>query len=178
MTPRQWQIAVAAASISFAVLLQFVVLSRLSIVGPGLVLCTVVGIGMAGGKNFGAFAGFGAGLALDILPPADGLIGSSALALVIVGYLAGRVRDPRGLAPLQLLGVIAALAALGALVSLGFTAVLGGSAGSVPQSVVTLLGYVVVTALLGLVVVPAVGAALRRVGGGRRRRRRLGAVAG
>ena len=36
--------------------------------------------------------GFAAGLALDLAPPADHLAGRWALALVVVGYVAGRAR--------------------------------------------------------------------------------------
>ena len=40
--------------------------------------------------------GFVAGLAIDLAPPADHVAGRWALALVVVGYLAGRVRQDAG----------------------------------------------------------------------------------
>lgn len=178
MTPRQWQIATAALILLAAVLIQFVVLARLPFAGPGLVLVAVVGIAMAAGQSAGAIAGFAAGLTLDILPPADGLMGATALALVVVGYLAGRVRDPRGLAPLQLLGIVALLAVIGAAISTGFGLLLGDSAAAVQPTVLALTVYVVGTAVVGVVGVPLIGGALRRVTGVRRRRRRIGTVAG
>lgn len=171
MTPRQWQVVTAAVILAAAVIVQFGVLARLPFVAPGLVVCVVIAIGMAGGQTFGAVAGFAAGLALDVLPPAQGLVGSSALALTIIGVLAGRVRDPRGLAPLQLFGVVAALSALAGLIIVAFTALLGTGLPSLRVLLVDLPLYVVVTALVALVVVPAVGAALRRVTGARRHRR-------
>lgn len=171
MTPRQWQIVTAAAIVALAVLVQFGVLARLPFVAPGLVFCAVIGVGMAGGQTFGAVAGFAAGLALDVLPPAQGLVGSSALALTIVGVLAGRVRDPRGLAPLQLFGVAAGLAALSVVIVTAFTALLGSGVPDIRVLLIDLLIYVLTTALVALAVVPAVGAALRRVTGSRRHRR-------
>jgi len=176
VTPRQWQALVATLVVTVACLLQFVVVARLPgpLTGPALVLVAVVGVGMAGGQTFGSVAGFTAGLALDLLPPADGLLGSTAFALVVVGYLAGRVRDPRGLAPLQLGGVVAALATLSGVLMLVFQVVLGGRSFAAGAALVALAGYVLVPAVLGVLVVPAIGAAVRRVGGTRRAPRRLG----
>jgi hypothetical protein len=73
MTPRQWQVVTAGLIVALSVLLQFVVISRLPWLGASLVVCAVAGVGMAGGQTFGAVAGFSAGFALDVLPPADGL---------------------------------------------------------------------------------------------------------
>lgn len=171
MTPRQWQIATAILIMAGAVVLQFVVLARLPFVAPGLVAAAVIAIGMAGGQTFGALAGFGAGLALDVLPPAQGLVGSSALALVVVGVMSGRVRDPRGLAPLQLFAVAAGLAAVGAAIVTVFTGLLGGALPDARVLATDLIIYTLLTALVALAVVPLVGAALRRVTGARRHRR-------
>lgn len=178
MTPRQWQVVTAGLIVALSVLLQFVVISRLPWLGASVVVCAVAGVGMAGGQTFGAVAGFSAGFALDVLPPADGLLGTTALALVVVGAVAGRVRDPRGLAPLQLVGIMAGLATLAAVITLAFTALLSGGVTTSSASLVGLLAYVVATAIAGTVIVPVVGMALRRFGGGRRRRRRLATVAG
>ena len=45
------------------------------------------------GPQFAAVLGFVAGVALDLAPPADHVAGRWALALVVVGYVAGRVRQ-------------------------------------------------------------------------------------
>ncbi|MFN8125565.1 MAG: rod shape-determining protein MreD [Candidatus Nanopelagicales bacterium] len=170
MTPRQWQIGVATLVVVLAVALQFVIVSRLPgpVAGPALVLVAVVAVAMAGGQTFGAVAGFGAGLALDLLPPADSLMGSTALALVVVGYVAGRVRDPRGLAPVQVMGVAAGLAAGSGILMLAIQMVLGGRPVAAGAAMAALAGYVVVSAALAPLVVPVVGAIVRRVGGARR----------
>lgn len=176
MTPRQWQVVVAALIVICAVALQFIVVARLPgpLTGPAVVLVAVVGVGMAGGQTFGAVAGFTAGLAVDLLPPADGLLGVSAFALVVAGYLAGRVRDPRGLAPLQVGGVVAGLAVVSGALMVVFQVVLGGRSLSPGTAASAVAVYVVVSAILAMAVVPLIGAAVRRVGGTRRAPRRLG----
>ncbi|MGD9956199.1 MAG: rod shape-determining protein MreD [Candidatus Nanopelagicales bacterium] len=74
-----------------AVIVQLTVLPLLGLPGatPDLVAVTVVGLGLVGGPVRGTIAGFGAGLLLDLLPPADGLLGLTAVLLVTIGYLAG-----------------------------------------------------------------------------------------
>lgn len=60
---------------------------------PNLCLLVVVGAALTRGAQFAAVLGFLAGLTLDLAPPADHVAGRWALALVIVGYVAGRVRQ-------------------------------------------------------------------------------------
>jgi rod shape-determining protein MreD len=59
---------------------------------PNLVLVAVVTLALATGPEPGAIAGFTAGLALDIAPPAAGLLGLSALVFCLVGYGCGKLR--------------------------------------------------------------------------------------
>lgn len=75
--------------------LQVTFLSHLSIAGvvPNLVLVLVVVAAIVRGPAFAAGLGFAAGLLLDLAPPADNVAGRWALALVVVAYLAGRVRQ-------------------------------------------------------------------------------------
>ena len=74
-----------------AVLLEITVLPWLHLPGavPDIVAVTVAALGYAAGPVRGAAAGFLAGLLLDLVPPADGLLGLTAVVLVVVGYLAG-----------------------------------------------------------------------------------------
>ncbi len=58
---------------------------------PDLVLLVVVAAGLTYGSELGLVAGFGAGLLLDLAPPADHVAGRWALALMAVGYVAGRL---------------------------------------------------------------------------------------
>ncbi|MFT4084430.1 MAG: rod shape-determining protein MreD [Nocardioides sp.] len=68
---------------------------------PDLVLLVVVAAGLARGGQTGVVLGFVGGMLLDLAPPADHSAGRWALALMLVGYIAGRVRAtdagvPRG----------------------------------------------------------------------------------
>ncbi len=77
------------------VCLQLGPLSQLALGGvvPDLALLVVVAAAIARGPSYAALLGFAAGLTLDIAPPADHTMGRWALALAVVGYLAGQVRD-------------------------------------------------------------------------------------
>ena len=87
--------AVALLGALLALVLQVSVFSHLSWEGvvPNLCLLLVVGAGLVRGSEFAMVLGFVAGLLLDLAPPADHLAGRWALALVVVGYVAGRVRQ-------------------------------------------------------------------------------------
>lgn len=82
-------------------------------VGPDVVLLVVVAVGLTRGAQAGMVTGFGAGLLLDLAPPADHTAGRWALALLLVGYVAGRVRqeDPAGVG--ATLAAVAACSFLG-----------------------------------------------------------------
>jgi rod shape-determining protein MreD len=87
----------AVVAIAAAVLLQTVLLDRLPFPGgtaPDLVLVLVVTLALASGPAEGMLAGFGAGLALDVAPPASNLLGLSALVFCVIGYVCGRLRGP------------------------------------------------------------------------------------
>ncbi len=81
-----------------AVVLQVSVFSALSFDGvvPNLALLVVVAAALVRGPEFAAVLGFLGGLAIDLAPPTDHVAGRWALALVVVGYLAGRVRQDAG----------------------------------------------------------------------------------
>jgi rod shape-determining protein MreD len=52
-------------------------------------------------------------MAIDLVPPADHVAGRWALALVVVGYLAGRVRQDSGRSSLVALGTVGACSFVG-----------------------------------------------------------------
>jgi rod shape-determining protein MreD len=60
---------------------------------PNLCLLVVVAAALVRGPEQAAVLGFVAGVLLDLAPPADHVAGRWALALVIVGYVAGRMRQ-------------------------------------------------------------------------------------
>lgn len=83
----------AALVVAVAALLQVTVLAELSWQGvvPDLVLLVVVAAGLVRDSSFAMVLGFGAGLLVDLAPPAATVAGRWALALVVVGYVAGQV---------------------------------------------------------------------------------------
>ncbi len=87
------RVAAAGATVSLALVLQMSVFSHFSWHGvvPNLVLLVVVGAALVRGAEFGMVLGFAGGVLLDLVPPADHVAGRWALALLLVGYVAGRV---------------------------------------------------------------------------------------
>jgi rod shape-determining protein MreD len=94
--------ATLAGLLLAAVVAQAAVFRYVSVDGvvPNLVLAVVVVAAVVRGPQFGAVLGFAAGLLLDLAPPADHVAGRWALALVLVGYLAGLVRTDARRSPL------------------------------------------------------------------------------
>src|ERR1700750_1274116 len=84
--------------LALAVVLQVAVFSVISIDGvvPNLALLVVVAAALVRGPEFGAVLGVLGGLLLALAPPSDHVAGRWSLALVVVGYLAGRVRHDAG----------------------------------------------------------------------------------
>lgn len=96
--------------VTIAVVLQVAFFDSVAYRGvvPNLALLVVVAAALVRGPEFAAVLGFLSGLALDLAPPADHVAGRWALALVVVGYLAGRVRrDARGSAMAAVVAVAA-----------------------------------------------------------------------
>ncbi|WP_340539605.1 rod shape-determining protein MreD [Nocardioides sp. GXZ039] len=124
-------------------------------VGPNLVLLVVVASGLARGAHFGMVAGFAAGLLLDLAPPADHAAGRWALALMAVGYVAGRVRQD---APAGVGGALAAVAACSFLGSSIFalTGLVLDPGVGVPDLLEVVLAGVVWDLVLAAFVVPVV----------------------
>ncbi|MGH3496636.1 MAG: rod shape-determining protein MreD [Nocardioidaceae bacterium] len=92
------RLSVVAALLVVATSLQVGIFSQLAIDGvvPDLALLVVIGAALVRGPDYAAVLGFFAGLCLDLAPPADHTAGRWALALVVVGWLAGQVRHDAG----------------------------------------------------------------------------------
>lgn len=86
--------SVAMAAVAVALVLQVTLFPHLAWSGvvPNLCLLVVVGSALVRGAQFAMLLGFAAGVLLDLAPPADHVAGRWALALVVVGYVAGRMR--------------------------------------------------------------------------------------
>jgi rod shape-determining protein MreD len=87
--------AILTAVLTAAVILQVSVvpLATTGAVVPNFCLVFVVAVGLARGAAFAMPLAFVTGLALDLAPTADHVVGRWALALVLAGYVAGRVRQ-------------------------------------------------------------------------------------
>lgn len=101
--------------ITLAVVLQVALFPYLSYNGvvPNLALLVVVAAALVRGPEFAAVIGFLSGLAIDLAPPADHIVGRWALALVVVGYLAGRVRHDARTSALAAIVTVAASSFVG-----------------------------------------------------------------
>ena len=166
MRPATAAIAVfLALAVGVALVLQTTVFPHLAWrgVGPDVVLLVVVAAGLARGAHVGMVTGFAGGLLLDLAPPADHVAGRWALALLLVGYVAGRVRQD---APAGVGGSLAAVAAcsfLGTSVFALTGLLLGDQASSVPDLLQVVLAAMVWDLVLAPFVLPAVAWVLARL---------------
>jgi rod shape-determining protein MreD len=106
---------ILALLLTAAVCLQVAAFQHLSFHGvvPNLALLVVVAAALVRGPDFAATLGFFAGLAVDLAPPADHVAGRWALALVVVGYVAGRVRQDAGTSAVAAVITVAASSFIG-----------------------------------------------------------------
>ena len=89
MTPRRFVPLRAVVVVVVALLLQIAFVADLRVAGAvgDLLLVVVVAAGLTGGAERGAFYGFGAGVAYDLV--LDTPFGLSALTYALVGYAVG-----------------------------------------------------------------------------------------
>jgi rod shape-determining protein MreD len=88
------RLIVVVIALVAALLVQLTIINGLDLPGagvPDLVLLCVVVIGLTAGAQTGLITGFCAGLALDLAPPANQIIGLYALVFCLVGYGTGRL---------------------------------------------------------------------------------------
>jgi rod shape-determining protein MreD len=107
---------VVAGLLAFVALaLQVAVFPHLAWEGvvPDLCLLVVVAAALVRGPAFAATLGFFAGLALDLAPPADHVAGRWALAFVLVGYVAGLMRQDTRSSATTVVATVAASSFLG-----------------------------------------------------------------
>jgi len=126
--------AVAAAFVVVALVLQVSLFPHLAWQGivPNLCLLVVVGTALTRGPQFAMTLGFVAGALLDLAPPADHVAGRWALALLLVGYVAGRVRQDVRPTAVAVVLTVAATSFLGTSVFALSGLVLGDLEASVP----------------------------------------------
>lgn len=118
----------ATAVLVVALVLQVSVANRLPLPGaviPDLVLLTVVALALVNGPLVGLAAGFCAGLAADIVPPADHTIGRYALVYCLIGYICGLAADEMDRSSVVPFLAVAAGAIAGTVLYAGVGMVLG-----------------------------------------------------
>jgi rod shape-determining protein MreD len=154
MTGRVLRVASMAVVVVVAVTLQLTLFSHFSFdgVAPDLALLVVLGAALVRGPDYAAVVGFGAGLVLDLAPPADHVAGRWALALVIVGYVAGLMRQDTKPSAMTVVSTVAAASFVGSSVYALSGLVLGdavaGGTDLVKVIVVALLWDVLLTPLV------------------------------
>jgi rod shape-determining protein MreD len=159
------RVAVAAGLVVTALILQVAVFPQIAWEGivPNLCLLVVVAAALVRGPSFAATLGFFAGLLLDLAPPADHVAGRWALALVVVGFVAGLMRQDTRPSASTVVATVAVSSRVGTSVYALTGGVLGdGVAGSgdlVQVILVALLWDVLLTPL----VLPAVMRLLARL---------------
>ncbi|MDP3891484.1 rod shape-determining protein MreD [Nocardioides sp.] len=130
---------------------------------PNLCLLVVVGAGLVRGPRFAMVLGFVAGALVDLSPPADHLAGRWALALVVVGYVAGQFRRDTRPRALAVLATVAACSFVGTSVFSLSGLLLGDGAVSVPDMLQVILVAVVWDVVLTPFVLPVVMGAFHRL---------------
>ena len=148
-----------------AVVLQVSVFSGLSFDGvvPNLALLVVVAAALFRGPEFAAVLGFLGGLAIDLAPPTHHVAGRWALALVIVGYVAGRVRRDAPPTVTTALATVAAASFVGTSVFALTGMVLDDAALGIPDLLRVIGVSVVLDVLLTPFVLPPLMAMFRRL---------------
>jgi rod shape-determining protein MreD len=109
------RVVVTGALVLVALVLQVAVFPHLAWDGivPNFCLLVVVAAALVRGPGFAATLGFFAGLMLDLAPPADHVAGRWALSLVLVGYVAGLMRQDTRASATTVVATVAASSFLG-----------------------------------------------------------------
>lgn len=155
----------AVVAISAALVLQVSVFSHLAWGGvvPNLCLLVVVAAALTRGSHFAAVLGFVAGVSIDLAPPADHVAGRWALALVIVGYVAGRVRRDAPPTATTVVATVAAASFVGTSVFALTGMVLDDAALGIPELLRVIGVSVVMDLLLTPFVLPPLMAMFRKL---------------
>jgi rod shape-determining protein MreD len=130
---------------------------------PNLLLLLVVGAALVRGAQFAMVLGFVAGVLLDFAPPADHVAGRWALALTLVGYVAGRVVPEGRTTVPAVLATVAASSFLGTSVFAFTGLVLRDPAVGIPDLLQVIAGAVAWDVLVTPLVLPVVMGMFRRL---------------
>jgi rod shape-determining protein MreD len=155
----------ATVALTVALVLQVSVFPHFAWHGvvPNLVLLVVVGAALVRGAEFAMVLGFIAGVLLDLVPPADHVAGRWALALLVVGYVAGRVAPDSRPSAGAVVATVAACSFLGTSVFALSGLVLRDPAVGIPDVLEVIAGAVVFDVLVTPLVLPLVMGLFRRL---------------
>src|SRR3954449_5158679 len=162
---KPFRIAVAAAMVVVALVLQVAVFPHLAWEGivPNFCLLVVVAAALVRGPAFAATLGFFAGLLLDLAPPADHVAGRWALALVVVGYVAGLMRQEARAPAMTVVGTVAASSFIGTSVYALSGVVLGDAVAGAGDVLLVIVVAVIWDVILTPLVLPGVMRLLARL---------------
>lgn len=162
---RAARVGVAAALVVVALVLQVAVFPHLAWEGivPNFCLLVVVAAALVRGPAFAATLGFFAGLMLDLAPPADHVAGRWALALVIVGCVAGLMRQDTRVSASTVVATVAASSFVGTSVYALSGLVLGDAVAGPGDLVRVILVALLWDVLLTPLVLPGVMRLLTRL---------------
>ena len=149
--------AIAVVAIAVALVLQVSVFPHLAWHGivPNLCLLVVVGAALTINAPAAMVLGFVAGVALDLVPPADHVAGRWALALTVVAFLAARVRQDVRPTATAVVATVAAASFIGTSI-FALSGIVLGECGAVPD----LLQVIAVAVLWDVLLTPLVLAPL------------------
>jgi rod shape-determining protein MreD len=155
---------VSSAFVITALLVQVTILNRIPLPDgrPDLIVLVVVALALVRGPEYGALLGFLAGLAADVVPPADHTLGRLALAYAAVGYAAGLLEDAEERSVLTTVLVVAGGSALAVITYAGIGALLGDDRITLTALGHSLVATVIYDVVLAPFVVPVVSGTARR----------------
>ncbi|QIK77095.1 rod shape-determining protein MreD [Nocardioides piscis] len=153
MTRTQGFLAMLALAV--ALVLQVSVFPHLAWHGivPNLCLLVVVAAALTMDAPSAMVLGFAAGVALDLVPPADHVAGRWALALTVVAFLAARVRQDVKPTATAVIATVAAASFVGTSI-FALTGLVLGEGGSVPDLLLVIAVALVWDVLLTPLVLP------------------------
>ena len=163
MTQLRWLAALGAVLVALVVQASLFPHLAWNGIVPNLCLLVVVAAALTVEAPFALVLGFTAGLVLDLAPPADHVAGRWALALVVVGYLAGRVRQDAGTSAVAAVVTVAASSFVGTSVFALSGMVLRDPAIPVAEALAVIPPAVIYDVLLTPFVLPLAMRALRRI---------------
>jgi rod shape-determining protein MreD len=160
----RWLLVAVACVLVLAAQVGVLPFLRLPYATPDLVLVVVIGVALAAGEYTGMLVGFAGGLAVDIVPPAVHAIGTSALVLCLLGYVAGRARRLRQRSALRTLLFVGVLAGCATLLTAAVDMAIGDGAVGAASLWLTALAAAGYDVVLGAFVIPLLLRVARRFG--------------